>query len=339
MRGMLSLRDIRFTYPFLKERRADGGGGSSMAFVNQIHWDLRIVPNKDVHYIRNIVSPIGNVYIDLKVRDDLGEFYVAGIPEEGPMLTYGNLVSTEGNLDVLDHYFRPERITFDYPRGVKDPILAGRAYTTIIDSTGLSSTVWLTVSATDGDTGLETEAGPWSKVQFRFSTDNPNLARTEADLLAALGYSIEKISDRAYDVLGMRVENVIFRPIFKPIERGLRTYLGLDMVRFYSMFSRNLVQLQSRGQMGFDPRLLLRSTKLMVGKYLAPGFLIIYSGQVQSGPEIQYLTHGMGFKHALTLEYAIRPDLFLLAEYTYDSQLLSDRREDKRIWVRHIFPF
>jgi hypothetical protein len=26
-------------------------------------------------------------------------------------------------------------------------------------------------------------------------------------------------------------------------------------------------------------------------------------------------------------------------EYTYDSQLLYRRREDKRIWLKHVFPF
>ena len=150
---------------------------------------------------------------------------------------------------------------------------------------------------------------------------------------------MDKISERAYDALGMRVEDVVIRPLLRPIERGLRSYLGLDMVRFYSMFSRNLFQIQMRSDIGFDPWLLLRSTRLMVGKYLAPGFLFTYSGQVQSGPIFQYLTHGLGFRHALTLEYTIRPDLFLQMEYTYDSQLLSDRREDKRVWIRHIFPF
>ena len=157
--------------------------------------------------------------------------------------------------------------------------------------------------------------------------------------MAALGYSVENMRDRAYDAIGMQVDNWVFRPLLRPIERGLRRHLGLDVVRFSSMFSRNLVQLRNVNELDFDPRILFRSSKVMLGKYVAPGFFITYSGQVQNGLGFQYLTHGLGFRHALTMEYSIQPDLFLEMEYTYDSQLLSDRREDKRIWIRHIFPF
>ena len=52
-----------------------------------------------------------------------------------------------------------------------------------------------------------------------------------------------------------------------------------------------------------------------------------------------YPMHGIGLRHALAVEYAIKPELMLELEYTYDSQLLIQRREDKRIWLRHVFPF
>ena len=104
------------------------------------------------------------------------------------------------------------------------------------------------------------------------------------------------------------------------------------------MFSRNLAQISAANQFGFDPRYLFRSTKLMVGRYILPGLFLVYSGEVHDGLGLKYST-GVGFRHALSLEYTIRPDLFLQMEYTYDSFMLSDRREDKRIWLRHIFPF
>jgi len=338
LRGTLTLTDHRFTYPFLPVE-GDSGVDRTLQFLKKVHWDLRAVPKKDVHYVRNIGSPLGNVYMDLKLMDGFGSLRFQGIIQERTFQVWGNLVSTEGHLDALDHYFRPERITFDYPRGAEDPIISGRTFTTVIDSMGMPSTVWLSLTSVEDATGLEREGGPWSKIQFRFSTDNPNLGRTEADLMAALGYSVESIKDRAYDALGMRVENLVFRPIFRPLERGIRRHLGLDVVRLSSMFSRNIVQLRTADGVGFDPKFLLRSAKLTVGKYLAPGLFIIYAGQVQNGLGFRYLTHGLGFRHAVTLEYTIRPDLLLQMEYTYDSQLLSDRREDKRIWIRHVFPF
>jgi hypothetical protein len=63
-----------------------------------------------------------------------------------------------------------------------------------------------------------------------------------------------------------------------------------------------------------------------------------YSGQVESDIRYYYQAHGLGLRHALTLEYTIRPDLYLGMEYTYYNQLLIDRREDKRVWIRHTFP-
>ena len=338
LRGTLSLTDARLTYPFLS---LDGDTGTTkiVEFLEKIRWDLRVIPQKDAHYVRSIETPMGNVDADLKLKDSNGLLRIQGCVEDGTFEVWGNLVSTEGNIIVLDHYFRPERVTFDYPRGAKDPIIAGRAYTTVTDSMGMPSTVWLSVAVKDDATGLERGEGPWGDVHFQFSTDNPNLGRTEADLLAGMGYSADHLKDRAYDALGTQVENMVFRPLFRPLERGMRRYLGLDVVRFSSMFSRNIVQSQTVNGLTFDPTTLLRSTKLMLGKYLASGFFITYSGQIKNGWGLQYMMHRVGFRHALTFEYTIRPDLFLQMEYTYDSLLLSDRREDKRIWLRHIFPF
>jgi len=191
----------------------------------------------------------------------------------------------------------------------------------------------------DYASGLEKQGGGWNNIIFRFSTDNPNLARNEADLLEAMGYSTNHIKERAYDALGLQVENLVFRPIFRPLEREMRRYLGLDVVRFSSKFSSNLIQLQTVEQPIFDPKFLFRSSRLTLGKYLAPGVFVTYSGQLQTAWKYQYHDEGLGFRHALSLEYTFRPDLFLEMEYTYDSKLLYDRREDKRIWIRHVFPF
>jgi len=147
------------------------------------------------------------------------------------------------------------------------------------------------------------------------------------------------MKDRAYDALGLQLENMFFRPLIRPIERGLRRHLGLDIVRFSSMFSRNIMQLQMGTGFGFDPMHLFRSARLTLGKYVTRGVFITYSGKIHNRFGYQLPTTGIGFRHAVALEYSIRPDLFLEMEYTYDSMLLSDRREDKRIWLRHIFPF
>jgi hypothetical protein len=335
--GTLLVSDNQLTYPFLTVGKRSAKSGIER-LLEKIRWNLRVVPQKSVHYIRDIQSAAGNIYVDLQLQDGYGALDIAGCLNDDSFQVWGNLVSVEGNIEVLDRYFRPERIIFDYPRG-GSPIFSGRAYTTVVDSMGVSSTVWLNLVSVDEETGLEEKGGPWSRVQFRFSTDNPNLGRNEADLLAAIGYSESNMKNRAYDALGMQVENVLFRPIIRPLERGLRKYLGFDMVKFSSMFSRNLFEQQSSATPIFDPKSLLRSSKLTLGKSFAPGFMLLYTGEVQNDFRYVYPMHGIGLRHAVALEYAINPELMLELEYTYDSQLLYQRREDKRIWLKHVFPF
>ncbi|HHS12192.1 MAG TPA: hypothetical protein ENN03_00325 [bacterium] len=337
VRGTLELMDTRLTFPFLSLEDDESEG--LIEFLERINWDLKIVPVKDVHYVRNIVMPLGNIYTDLQLRDRYGAFYVKGVVEEGGLQTWGNLISTEGTIDALDYYFRPETITFDFPQGTRSPIVSGRAHTTVIDSMGMPSTVYLNITSYDDDTGLERTGGEWNKIKFRFSTDNPNLARSESDLLAALGYSTEAMRDRAYDIVGTTVENIVFRPLFRPLEKGIRRALGMDVVRLSSMFSRNLMEIQTLQGITFEPKYFLRSTRLILGKYLASGMFLTYTGQIQNGLGFRYPTHDIGFRHALNLEFSLRSDLFLEMEYTYDTFLLADRREDKRVWLRHIFLF
>jgi hypothetical protein len=336
--GTMHLNNVRLTYPLYRI----GENNSSDAVLNFLQhatWDIQLHPGSDVHYVRSIESPLGNIYTDLQLKKDYGRLHIQGTPDEGRLEVWGNLESTEGNIEVFDLVFRPEQIKFDYPQGTVNPLVSGRAYTTVIDSTGIPSTIWLTLTTVDDATGLEKEGGSWKNIVFRFSTDNPNLARNEADLLAAMGYSTSQIRERAYDALGLQVENIVFRPIFRPLEREIRRYLGLDVVRFSSKFSSNLIQLRAEQQPVFDPKYLFRSSRVILGKYLAPGLFITYSGQLQTAWKYQYHDEGLGFRHSLSLEYTFRPDLFLEMEYTYDSKLLADRREDKRIWLRHVFPF
>ncbi|MBN2201978.1 hypothetical protein JW777_08510 [bacterium] len=337
LRGVLQVSENQLTYPFLEESGGNANPGLNR-LLKSIRWNIRIVPKKDVHYIRDMEGPFGNVYVDLRIQDGTGSFSLEGCIRDGTFQVYGGLVSDEGTIEVLDRYFRPERLTFEYPRG-GSPIFTGRASTTVVDSLGIASTVWMNLVSVDEETGIEEKGGPWKKVQFRFSTDNPNLGRSEADLLAAIGYSEGNIRNRAYDAIGIQVENRLFRPFIKPIERGMRRYLGFDMVKFSSMFSRNLLDLQSMETPVFDPRLLLRNSKVMLGKSFTPGFMIVYTGEVQNDLRYVLPQHGIGLRHALALEYIVKPELMLELEYTYDNLLLYERREDKRIWLKHVFPF
>lgn len=337
LKGTLGLSDTRFTYPFLSVKSSSGETNAT-PLLKKIYWNVHVIPKENVHYVREIQSPVGNAYVDLKLQDGMGGIFIEGCLEDQTFQVWGNLVSVEGTLEVLDRYFKPERLTFDYPRG-GSPIFSGRASTTVIDSTGVPSTVWLELVALDRETGAEKKQGPWDKVQFQFSTDNPNLGRTEADLLSLLDYSQGKnIKDRAYEAIGVQVENWVFRPLFRPIEKGMRRYLGLDMVKFSSTFSRNFLEWQRLNAPILDPQWFLQKSKVTLGISVAPGLMLMYSGEVGSGLSYTSPMYGIGLRHAIFVQYIIRPELLLELEYDYDSMLLHERREDKRIFLKHVFP-
>jgi len=54
--------------------------------------------------------------------------------------------------------------------------------------------------------------------------------------------------------------------------------------------------------------------------------------------DYRYQHEGFGLSHKVGLEYRINPSLLLQMEYDYNSLMLM-RREDKRILLRHSFPF
>jgi hypothetical protein len=76
----------------------------------------------------------------------------------------------------------------------------------------------------------------------------------------------------------------------------------------------------------------------MVGKYLIERLFLLYTGQLEAGMGYRYQQEGFGFRHTLGLEYRINPSLLLQMQYDYDSLLLW-QKEDKRIMLRHSFPF
>ena len=145
----------------------------------------------------------------------------------------------------------------------------------------------------------------------------------------------------ATDLIGLSADNLVFRPLFRPVERQLERTFRLDMVRFSSRFTRNLIEMNLNDERTFqlDSKLfLLRSTKLMVGKYLAQNWFLLYTGQLDAGMNYRYQHEGFGFRHTLGLEYRINPSLLLQMQYDYDSLLLW-QKEDKRVMLRHSFPF
>ncbi|NOZ60627.1 MAG: hypothetical protein GXO74_03000 [Calditrichaeota bacterium] len=354
VRGKLILQNANFTFPFISQGNPDKSAHNPVVRVlRSIDWDVLALTGKDLHYQRQIPSGLDNVYLDLIVDAGVGGLNFKGIIRDNTFGATGLMESSRGNVEYLNLNFQITKAGAEFdmePAGKGGvafdkttllPIVYGEARTTVIDSTGFPYYIYLTLLTRDRETGQTQKRGRLGEMVFQLSSENQKLGGAEGEILASLGYSTKNMKEMATDLLGISADNLLFRPLFRPFERELERRLGLDMVRFSSRFTRNLIEMNVSDQRNFqiDSKLfLLRSTKVMIGKYLLNQIFFTYSGQLEAGMNYRYQHEGFGLSHKFGLEYRISPSLLLQMEYDYNSLLLY-RREDKKILLRHSFPF
>ncbi len=354
VRGKIQLQNVNFTFPFIIDNSVDTTQPNPVVEVlTHINWDITAVAGKDAHYQRNIPSGVDHVYLDLILDAGVGALDLKGVISDKTFGVTGNMESSRGNVEYLDLDFQVVKAGAEFDMDISPnqdvefdkssllPIIYGEARTTVTDSTGYPYYIYLTLLTIDKETGQTLKRGRLGDVIFQLSADNPNLGYSEGELLASLGYSLSNMPKVATDLIGISTDNLLFRRLFRPFERQLERTLKLDMVRLSSRLARNLIEMKLNNEQDvqFDSRLfLLRSTKLKVGKYLAQRLFLLYTGELEAGMHYRYQQEGFGFRHTLGLEYRFNPQLLLQMEYDYDSLLLW-QKEDKRIMIRHSFPF
>ncbi len=298
--------------------------------------------------MKTLPGALDKVYVDLLIDDQYGGLDFSGQLADSSFRIQGEARCATGHVEYLDMDFRVEEAGVQFDRNTIIPVVYGRGVTTVSDSTGIPSQVIITLQTVDETMDnqpvddlvrQEKARGRFDEIRFKVTTDNPNLGTTEAQILASLGYSTETLQTKAVDAIGISTENLIFRPLYRPMERKLEQLFGLDYVRFSSRFTRNLLALNMSNNYELSSRLaLLRSTRLILGKYLADRFFLQYTAQVEAGIYYRYKQKGVGLHHVLGLEYRINPQILLELEYDYDSLMLYNR-DDKRVVLRHWFPF
>lgn len=339
IRGKINLRNVNLMYPFAESSESTSSNNLVVNVLRSILWDVKAIPVKDIRYEKDFPSGVDKVYVNLSVDSDDDGLDFSGIIEDETFRVEGKLESTEGFVDYLDFDFRIERVGVEFDKSTLFPIAYGQAKAAIADSLGVLNHIFLTLLLEDEFSGIRQTRGRWGKIYFEISTDNPNIGITEGRLLASLGYSGDNIREKATDIIGISTDNLLFRPLFRPFERQLERTFNLDMVRLSSRFTRNFIEMNLWNKDYIIPNTnlyLLKSTRLMIGKYLIDDVLLSYTGQLESG--MKYNIHGeeLGLKHTLGLEYRINSNLLLEMEYNYNSFLI--QREDKRIFLRHSFP-
>jgi len=354
VKGKITLNNVNFTFPFLVSETEDTTKVNPVVeLLTQINWNVTALVGKDAHYQRQIPSGVDRVYVDLILDAGVGGLEFKGVIKDKTFGVTGVLESSRGNIEYLDLDFEVVKAGAEFDMDVSAkgdvefdkssllPIVYGEGRTTVTDSTGYPYYIYLTLLTVDQKTGQTLKRGRLGDVVFQLSADNPNLGYSEGELLASLGYSLANMQKVATDIIGISADNLIFRPLFRPFERQLERTLGLDIVRFSSRLTRNLIEMNLNNEQSwlYDSRLfLLRSTKLILGKYLAQRLFLLYTGQLEAGMHYRYEQEGLGLHHTLGLEYRINPNLLLEMQYDYNSLLLW-QKEDKRIMLRHSFPF
>jgi hypothetical protein len=335
-RGQVELEGVNFMFPF------DASGEPPDSLLMEVLWnidyDVRVVSRKDNRYVQKIPSPLDNVYVNLGIDDNVSALEFTGIIADSSFRTQGHGESTRGNIEYLDLNFRVEKFGIDFDKNDLWPTVYGRAWTVYTDSTNFPQNIYLTPHTRNVETGEELSGGRWDNVYFKLSSDNPNYGESQAQILAALGYSLETAGARATEAVGTATDNRLLRPLFRPVERQLKRRLGLDIVRLSSRLTRNFIE-YNLGASTFDLRSALwRDTRLTLGKYLSDDLYFLYNGQIEAGIDYRYHERGYGLRHILGMEYRVNPTLLFQVEYDVNTLLLRDKM-DWKLWLRHSFTF
>ncbi|MDZ7372864.1 MAG: translocation/assembly module TamB [candidate division KSB1 bacterium] len=343
IRGTWKLRDVRFQYPFV-----EGTGNKTswvLDFLSRAEWDLRLLPEHNVRYVRTIPSAVDNVYVNLLIDQGGEGVKLTGCLAEGTFRLAGRIESRNGIVEYLDMDFRLESAGAEFDRASLYPVVWGRARATVTDTTGMPTTLYLTLLMEDYTEerrfdqrvrDRQTRAR-WDRVRFQLSSDHPSAGQSEAEILGALGYSDRKLRAKAAEMVGMSAENWLVRPLVRPFERSLQRALGFDLLRLRSRIARNFIEWNLANQT-YSPWYLMRSTRWEMGKYLLNDVFLTYTGEIQSGFRYELHQQKLGLRHTIGLEYRLSPDLILELAYDYDSLLLW-QKTDKKILLRHSFPF
>ncbi len=340
LRGVAMVHDGNISYPFEESKKQEKNAKPDFVtdVLNRMVWDLTVIPGRNVHYVKTIAGLIDKVWVNATIDSPEDGLHFSGRLIDKSFRIVGKLESTRGSVEYLDLNFSIERFGIEFDRSDILPVVYGRARTVLTDSTGFPYNIYATLYTIDPQTKVERERGRWGQIHFRLSTDNPNIGNSEAQILGALGYSVQNMRGKATDIIGISADHLLIKPLFRPIERHAEKFFKLDIVTIRSQFARNMLEI-NRYNRQIDPRyLIFRSTQVTLGKYLKNNLFLLYSVELEAGLDPRYQESGLGFKNYLNLEYRMKPNLLFELQYNYNN-LLRKQKSDFRVQIRHSFMF
>ncbi len=337
VRGEVRLRGVNVIFPFEGEDSKPNPVVQNILY--NINWDVRVVSRKDTRYVKEI--PAANMYVNVKMDDEASALQFLGVWRDSTFRIEGHLESTEGFIEYLNNVFRLEWFKADFDPSDLFPVVSGRAWTVVEDSTRFPANVYLTLYTVDDATHEEVDRGRWEKIRVKLTSDRPTYLANQKQVLNTLGYSwdtMDQVFEKGVEVASVAADNQTLGRVLRPFERQLERALKLDVVHFSSRLTQNILELSRLGLL--SPSLsLLRSSRLMLGKYLSGGLYFTYTGQLESGLGygLDARSYAYGLKHSVDLKYRVNSEILLEMEYYYNNLYLADKN-DARLWLRWSFP-
>ncbi|NIR52161.1 hypothetical protein GWO43_26525 [candidate division KSB1 bacterium] len=332
VRGEIHVQNANLIFPF--EGGGDNENSVAMNILNNINWDVAALPGKDTRYVKQF--PAG-IYVNMEIDKESSNLEFSGVLEDSTFRINGDVQSTRGDFEYVDLNFRVQKFGANFDHSSLYPVLHGKAWTVLRDTTGTPNDVYLELYTVDDLTNQEFRQGRWNRVKIKLSSEYPGYEETQADIMETLGYSSETVEEQATKAVGYSTDKFIFRPLMRPLERELEQTFGLDVVRFSYAITRNFLDANFNNEQLSSSLELLRSSRVSLGKYLTEDLYFLYTGELKTGIDYQFQDKGVGLQHVLGLEYRLNSKWLLQMEYDYNT-LLETHKDDKKIWLRHSFP-
>jgi len=354
IRGLLKVKGVTIQIPFESEEE-ETEKNIIEKFLSKSHWDVQLKALKDNEYYSELPITLeevaSNPLVRFRINENSEGLHFNGILNENEFYIEGNIYSSRGSIEYLNDVFNVEKFQIQYNKyNFPYPNISGIAKTVKRDTSIWGPiNVFLEVYTEEGSTYSLTPAKneeEWN-LKIKLYSDHPNFGENLEKILALFGYSSKNILGKTTEMLGFRTSKLIFNPIFRPIERTLSKWLTLDEIMFRPHITGNLLTglvspfredgsspLLSRNIL--DPKFLLRSSEVRLGKYFSDDLYVSYTTALTSTVSKES-SEKLGLSHLLGLEYKISPSLFLETQLDYNYGRYQEMG-DKRIFLRYVFP-
>jgi hypothetical protein len=365
-RGSFALRNTIFTYPLL------GGGGKPPQFVSRLldllqrmKWDVSVSPYRGCRYFREIsglgeipgwgtlsqrvagglLQPDLKLTLDLRIDDNPNGLTFYGSLKD-TMHLGGEVVSSQGSIEVLDMSFDVESVAMRFNPAYLDPFISGVASTTFRDSTGIERQIRIRIGGgSQGDVSSLEESGTVRFDEMILSLEDDQ-GHSQEQILALLGYTQEGLTGKIGGIGGRLVTTST--PLGRwtmTFERKMEQWTGLDRIAIETNVAQNLIERQlaptrdlsrTAGESSYWN--LFYGSRVTLGKYLTSNLYLAYIGAL-AGQTETYNDTRIGIQHSWDLSYRLaRISNHLLLNYRFEYNELA-RSSINTVFVRYNWIF